>query len=208
MILHLVAWYRSSDRAAGENLPSLSGIPPCTCSCSPTPLGMAITAIWSRIHLDFAGPFLGRMFLVLVDAHSKWIDVQMMTSITSTKTIEKLWIIFADHGLPRKVVTDNGSSFTSEEFKSFLSQNGIVHVTTAPLSNGLAERAVQTFKKGLKRTPGATIQEKLSKILFTYRITWDAVYVMNVIIIYLTDRKQEITSDKNYACLIIMLSQL
>ena len=129
---------------------------------------------WSRIHLDFAGPFLGHMFLVLVDAHSKWIDVQMMTSTTSTKTIEKLRIIFADHGLPRKVVTDNGSSFTSEEFKSFLSQNGIVHVTTAPYhpsSNGLAERAVQTFKNGLKRTPGATIQEKLSKFLFTYRIT-------------------------------------
>ena len=72
------------------------------------------------------------------------------------------------------MVTDNGSSFTSEEFKSFLSQNGIVHVTTAPYhpsSNGLAERAVQTFKNGLKRTPGATIQEKLSKFLFTYRIT-------------------------------------
>ena len=74
----------------------------------------------------------------------------------------------------RKVVTDNGPSFTSEEFRSFLSQNGITHVTSSPYhpsSNGLAERAVQTLKNGLKQTPGATIQEKLSKYLFTYRIT-------------------------------------
>ncbi len=78
---------------------------------------------WSHIHLDFAGPFLGHYFLVIIDAHSKWLDVHIMASITSSKTIEKLRIIFANHGLPRKVVTDNGPSFTSEEFREFLSDN-------------------------------------------------------------------------------------
>ena len=97
-----------------------------------------------------------------------------MNSITSAKTIEKLRIIFANFGLPRKVVTDNGTSFTSAEFKAFMADNNIVHVTSAPYhpsSNGLAERAVQTFKNGLKRTEGATIQERISKFLFTYRLT-------------------------------------
>ena len=111
---------------------------------------------WSRLHLDFAGPFLGKMFLVIVDAHSKWINAHIMPSITSTQTIEKLRIVFATHGLPRKVVTDNGSSFTSEEFRTFMANNGIVHVTTAPYhpsSNGLAERAVQTVKQGQKESP-------------------------------------------------------
>ena len=129
---------------------------------------------WSRVHLDFAGPFMGKMFLIIIDAHSKWLDVHIMPSITSVQTIEKLRITFSIHGLPRKVVTDNGPSFVSEQFKSFMSDNGIVHVTTAPYhpaSNGLAERAVQTVKNGLKRTPGTTVQEKLSKFLFTYRIT-------------------------------------
>ena len=29
-------------------------------------------APWKRLHVDFAGPFLGRTFLIVVDAHSKW----------------------------------------------------------------------------------------------------------------------------------------
>lgn len=128
---------------------------------------------WNRLHLDFAGPFLGHMFLILVDALSKWLDVHLMQSISSANTIETLLTIFATHGLPRTVVTDNGS-FTSEEFLTFMTENGISHTTTAPYhpsSNGLAERAVQTFKRGLNATKGDSIQERLSKFLFTYRIT-------------------------------------
>ena len=43
-------------------------------------------------------------------------DVNIMHSITATKTIEELKIIFATHGLPRKVVSENGPTFTSQEF--------------------------------------------------------------------------------------------
>jgi transposase InsO family protein len=67
------------------------------------------------------------MFLVVVDSHSKWMDVPIMSAITSEKTIEKLRIIFANHGLPQKIVSDNGPSFTSKEFKTFMAQNGIKH---------------------------------------------------------------------------------
>ena len=129
---------------------------------------------WSRLHLDYAGPFLGSMHLIIVDAHSKWLDIHPMLSITASKTIEKLRIVFANHGLPHKIVTDNGPSFTSAEFKDFMTGNGIVHVTSAPYhpsTNGLAERAVQTFKKGVARISGNTVQEKISKFLFNYRIT-------------------------------------
>jgi len=45
---------------------------------------------WSRLHLDFAGPFMGHMYLIIVNAHSKWLDVQIMQFITAEKTIEKL----------------------------------------------------------------------------------------------------------------------
>ena len=129
---------------------------------------------WSRIHLDFAGPYMGSVFLVLVDAHSKWMDVHLMQSITSAKTIEKLRIIFANHGIPRKVVTDNGPTFTSYEFQEFMQKNVIVHVKSAPYhpsSNGLAERAVQTLKRGIARISATTLQERVSKFLFKYRLT-------------------------------------
>ena len=73
---------------------------------------------WSRLHLDYVGPFLGRMFLVMVDTHSKWINFHITSSITAA--IEILRVVFSTHGLPRKVITDNRSSFTSEEFRTFL----------------------------------------------------------------------------------------
>ena len=129
---------------------------------------------WSRLHLDFAGPFMGHMFLIIVDSHSKWLDAHVMSSITSTKTIEILRSVFATHGLPQKIVTDNGPSFTSQEFSEFMKANGIKHVTSAPYhpsTNGLAERGVQTLKQGIRRTKGSSIQEKVSKFLFNYRIT-------------------------------------
>ena len=129
---------------------------------------------WNRLHLDFAGPFLGHMYLILVDAHSKWIDVVLMHTITSANTIEKLQSIFAIHGLPKTIVTDNGSTFTSTEFQQFLRINGIRHVTSAPYhpsTNGLAERAVQSFKSALKKITNGTIQSRISQFLFRYRLT-------------------------------------
>ena len=48
------------------------------------------TRPWSRLHMDFAGPLDGRMFLVLVDAHSKWLDVIPMKTATARTTIQRL----------------------------------------------------------------------------------------------------------------------
>ena len=85
-----------------------------------------------------------------------------MHSITSAKTIEVLRAVFATHGLPKKVVTDNGPSFTSSEFEDFMEKNGIKLIHSAlyhPSTNGLAERAVQSFKQGVKCIQGKTVQE-------------------------------------------------
>ena len=65
-------------------------------------------------------------------------------------------------------MTDNGTGFVSEHF---LMSNGIKHYTSAPASNGLAERAVQVIKRGLWKEMVGDIDERLSKILINYRIT-------------------------------------
>ena len=110
-------------------------------------------APWSCIHIDYAGPFLNKMFLVIVDAHSKWLEVLPVSNATTTVTIEQLLNVFTTQELPNTIVSDNGSMFTSDEFTQFVKQNGIEHIRTSPYhpaSNGLAERSVQTFKMGLK----------------------------------------------------------
>ena len=97
-----------------------------------------------------------------------------MSNITAPVTTDTLRSIFATHGLPDTVVSDNGPTFTSEVFKEFVEKNGIRHILTAPYhpaSNGLAELAVETLKEGLRKMTGHTLETKLALFLFQYRIT-------------------------------------
>ena len=66
---------------------------------------------FQRIRLDFAGPFLGHMFLIIVDAQSKWMEVYKMAETTTTKTIDVLRDVFSRFGLPEVLVSDNGPQF-------------------------------------------------------------------------------------------------
>ena len=76
----------------------------------------------------------------------------------------------ANMGLPKMVVSDNDTAFTSSEFQDFMKQNGIIHCRSAPYhpsSNGLA---VQSLKEGLNKLTGS-IESRLNKFLCRYRIT-------------------------------------
>ena len=128
---------------------------------------------WARINIDHAGPVMGKMFLVVIDAYSKWIDVEIVNSTSAVSTIIKLRSLFATYGIPVQLVSDNGSGFRSEEFKQFTTQNGIKHIFTSPYhpsSNGLAERAVQTIKSTVVKMDGP-IDVRLSRFLLQYRVT-------------------------------------
>ena len=98
----------------------------------------------------------------------------MTTATSSSATISLLRKSFAALGLPEVVVSDNAPNFTSEEFEVFMKKNAIKHIKTPPYhlaSNGVVERAVQTFKDGMKKQKNGTIETKLSRFLFKYRIT-------------------------------------
>ena len=128
---------------------------------------------WSRLHVDHAGPFLGHCFFIVVDAHSKWIEAVRIPSTSSLATINVLRGLFATHGIPTQVVSDNGTGFKSMEFKTFLERNGIRQTLVPPYhpaSNGLAERAVQTVKSGLAKMD-SNIDERLHRFLFRYQLT-------------------------------------
>ncbi|GFQ85766.1 uncharacterized protein K02A2.6 [Trichonephila clavata] len=86
---------------------------------------------WERIHIDFAGPIFEHAFFLIVDAHSKCLEVYPMKTTTTKKTIECLRDSFARFGLPRVLVSDNESQFTSYEFQRFMQRNGATHKTSA-----------------------------------------------------------------------------
>ena len=134
------------------------------------------TKPWQRIHVDFADSFLGRMFLVVVDAHAKWPEVIPMSSTTTSTTINELRHLFTAYGIPKQLVSDNGLQFTSEEFSTFCKQNGVKHIRCTlyhPALNGLAERFVQTFKRAMKASSEdkTSFNQRLTNFLLTYRCT-------------------------------------
>ena len=125
---------------------------------------------WDRVHVDHFGPYRSQMFL-LIDSHSKWVEVSPVSSSSSAVTISKLRTLFATHGLPCTIVSDNGTAFTSAKFQEFCRKHGI-HYTTFPAyhpaSNRLAECGVGIIKEALSKQGSGDIQCKLDRILFRY----------------------------------------
>ena len=115
------------------------------------------------------------MFLVIVDAFSKWPEVFQMNSCTATATINKLKELFSIFGLPELLVSDNGTQFKAAAFETFCKQGGIKHVRTPPYhpqSNGQAEKFVDIFKLGmLKLENEELITSALQTVLLSYRTT-------------------------------------
>ena len=131
---------------------------------------------WKRVHVDFAGPFQGKMFLIVINAHSEWPEVVTMTSTTAESTVGVLRNMFASHGLPQQLVSDNGPQFVAQVFTDFMQHNGIKHIKCTPYhpsSNGLAERFVRTFKLAMKAgaTDNIPLAHRLANFLLSYRST-------------------------------------
>ncbi|CAM1312014.1 Uncharacterised protein g5872 [Pycnogonum litorale] len=128
---------------------------------------------WSRLHLDHAINFMGSNWLVITDAYSKYPCIHTTPSVSTRATIDLLEEDFAHFGFPHTLVTDNTSSFKSEEFQSWCQERGITHLTGAPYhpaTNGAAERLVQTFKQALRKS-SLPPKRALHEFLMQYRRT-------------------------------------
>lgn len=130
---------------------------------------------WERIHIDYAGPYAGVMLLIISDAYSKWLEVKITNTMTTSATIAILDELFAAYGVPTTIVSDNGTNFTSAEFETFWRTVGVkFHKLIAPYhpsTNGQAERNVQTVKDALKSmgTTRSILQQNLNNFLRQYR---------------------------------------
>ena len=125
----MVVWWPNLDKDI-ENL--VSNCTACQSSRSLPLLAPLHPWSWpdrprSRIHLDYAGPISNQMLLVVVDSFSKWIEVLPVKKASASVTVEKLRTLFATHGIPETVVSDNGTPFVNTLMKQFLKANGIRH---------------------------------------------------------------------------------
>ncbi|XP_041460922.1 uncharacterized protein K02A2.6-like [Lytechinus variegatus] len=123
---------------------------------------------WAKVGADL---FVldSRDYLVITDYYSNFIEVDYLTTTTSSGVIHKMKAQFARHGIPEEVVTDNGPQFTSDEFAKFGAKWEFKHTTTSPLypqANGKVENAVKTAKSLLKKAKEGHNDPYLSLLAF------------------------------------------
>ena len=139
---------------------------------SPTQPWMVPQNVWERIYVDHV-QWEKWLLFVVVDALSKWPEVFVINSTSVSQTIDKLRTVFATHGLPATLVSDNGPPFSSSVFKEFMDHNGIVHQRVFPYhpySNGLAENMVKSLKQALRKAPkSVSMESKILQFLAFYR---------------------------------------
>ena len=92
----------------------------------------------------------GTEYMLIADLYSKFPIIRKLTNMSSNTVINHIKGIFDEHGIPERLISDNGPQYSSEEFRIFSARYGFDHVTSSPLyprSNGFIERTVQTVKK-------------------------------------------------------------
>ena len=141
------------------------------------------TAPFEVIGIDFLGPIKplsanGNSYvLVIVDYFSKWVEAIPLPDQKATTTASALYkCIIQRHGMPKAIISDRGTNFTSKLFEEFCQFFGINHrLTTAyhPASNGETERFNRTLISMLRKTleDGAhgNWEEALGDVCFAYR---------------------------------------
>lgn len=111
------------------------------------------------LHIDHLGPFMrsrkgNSYILTIVDGFTKYVFVKPVKTTKTKCTLKVLENIFYDFGLPSRIISDRGTSFTSATFKKFCDLHGIKHTLNAvacPRANGQAERCNQTILNSLTK---------------------------------------------------------
>ena len=131
---------------------------------------------WQMVGTDMF-EFESQTYLATVDYYSGFFELDYLSSTKSASVITKLKSQFAQHGIPDKLISDNGPQFSSAKFENFEKTWGFKHTTSSthyPQSNGMAERAVQTAK-GILRKAKLDHQDSYLALLIYRNTPRDAV---------------------------------
>ena len=143
-----------------------------------TPLhSLEVTAgPWQQLHIDFAGPFQGQTWLIIVDSFSKWPEVVPMHSTTATRTIEELHLIFSCFGLPDQIISDNRPAICVGGVQRVCQTECNPPRESSPVSPQVkwpSRKVCANLQSSNEKMAckGGDVNQKLSNSLLTYRKT-------------------------------------
>ena len=93
-------------------------------------------------------------FIVVADYYSKYILVRKLPSLHTHSVLKELELMICEFGRPHIIRSDNGTCYSSREFKEFTNRHGIEHITSSPhhhQSNGFAEAMVKISKNVMEK---------------------------------------------------------
>ncbi|WVY91024.1 hypothetical protein V8G54_036538 [Vigna mungo] len=123
------------------------------------------------------GPAQKKFLLVAIDYFTKWVEAELLATITARQVQKFCWKLICRFGLPQKIITDNGRQFINWKLEKFFADLGIKHATSSvehPQSNGQVEAVNKTIVAELKRRLGdkkGIWVEVLPEVLWAYRCT-------------------------------------
>ena len=99
-----------------------------------TEIANQATEPFKIISVDLTGPSestRGKTLLTIIDHYSCYLEVFILQTASSSKIMVTLCSTFSKFGAPQKLLSDNGTSFVSSEFETFMSTLGINHIYSA-----------------------------------------------------------------------------
>ena len=136
------------------------------------------TVPWQSIAVDLTGPsevLDGKVVLTVIDLFSRYPECFVLRDGSASEIVSCLRSLFARQGFPARVISDNGTQFTSAEFTDFLKGCGVKVVHSSlyyPQGNSTIERLHGSIKSKLRRMryeSSVPLQQALDNILYTMR---------------------------------------
>jgi len=116
--------------------------------------------------------------VVAVEYFTNWIEVEALTTITTEKITKFVWrSIICRFGVPKELISDNGTQFASRKMKLVCEELGIRHIFSSiehSQTNGQAEATNKVNLQGLKKKLGAAKAkwvDILPKVVWSYHTT-------------------------------------
>ena len=134
-LLRESCWFPQMRKKTIEYVESCLGCAAAMPHTTPIPLepNLLPKKAWENLHADFKGPIGGQYYLhILIDQYSKYPEVDVIKSTSFSKLRPILDRIFAIHGIPETLSTDNGPPYPGDDMKKYAGRNGIPTDTSQP----------------------------------------------------------------------------